>query len=317
MTRRFHEGAIHASIIFSASGDTALAWPGLIAAGGGKVYLFDWGNNRVLELNDRGDKGATFGRRGPGPGEFRMVTDMQLAQNGTLHLLDTQNRRITVLSDRLQPVKEIPLETAVGQPQRALPEVDGYLLYTIPSDTALVEASRNGTRTGARPLPWREVTLVHWVAREGYLLQDDASDLIVYAFKYGNGWIAFRPATHTASSRGRFFFDAPFPTVVQTRDPSGYSLRFSERATLTIRGAAVSAGCLYVTANDVGGDAESILDVFDASTGTYMLSYRIPFNIGNIAVSNDVAYALGSDPYPIVVRMELGSACTSDGVDGS
>jgi len=281
----------------------------LIAVGGRYVYVFDWGTYRVFKLNHRGDRVATFGRRGPGPGEFEMVTDMQLAQDHTLHLLDTQNHRITVLSDSLRMTKEIPLGVGLGEPQAALPLAAGYLLYSIPSDTALVNITGNGTRTRARPLPWRDVTSVHWMAREGYLLHDATSDLIVYAFKYSNGWIAFRPGSDTTFSRGRFFFDEPFPRVIRTNERGGYSLRFSARATPTIRGASVSDGCLYVVANDVGGSAESVLDVFDASTTRYIVSYRIPFSVDNVAVSKGVAYALGRDPYPILLRMELGRAC--------
>jgi hypothetical protein len=233
-----------------------------------------------------------------------------------LDLLDAQNRRITVLSGGLHLAREIPLGAGLGQPQKALPEPGGYLLYSIPSDTALVEVTEKGARSGAHPLPWRGITQVHWMARDGYLLKDDASDLIVYAFKYSNGWIAFKPEADTIFSRGRFFFDEPFPRVIRKNERGGYSLYFSQRATPTIRGASISDGCLYVVANDVGGSAQSVVDVFDASSARYLLSYHIPFSVDDVAVSNGVAYALGLNPHPIVVRVELGRTCARESLAG-
>src|SRR5690606_31126516 len=166
-------------------------------------------------------------------------------------------------------VQDAPLPAQARHAQNILPLETGYLMYTIPSETAFVRIGPTGEIVRGHTMPGPLDENVSWVAREGFLVKDAASDVVVYAFKYGNGWLAFQnPALETVH-RGRFLYDAPFPAVVQVREMAGYALRFESRAAPTIRGAAVDRGCLYVVANDVGSSSESVVDVFDARTAHY------------------------------------------------
>lgn len=295
--RRYYGHSLDAVVIARGTAtDSTLFWPGLIAATDSAIFVFDWGENRLAKYDHDGEFQGSFGRQGAGPGEFRLGSDMQIGPDGRLHVLDALNRRITVLSNDLEMVYEVRLGNDLGQPQGALPLSEGYLLYSIPSDSALVKITNTGTLIKATPLPWPKDSRIHWMAREGFLLHADSTDLVTYAFKYGNGWIAFHSHRPDVVAKGRFFVDAAFPEVIRKREPGEYSIQFAERAFPTIRGAAASHGCVYVVANDVGSGTESVVDVFDAKTADYVISYRIGYRIDKVAVSNHVLHALGENP---------------------
>jgi hypothetical protein len=229
------------------------------------------------------------------------------------------NRRITVLNEQLEMLEGIGLGAVNQQPRRMVPMAQGYLLYGLATDSSLVHISTAGQVLGVHPLPWPAVHDIHWMAREGNFVHDPKSDLIVYAFDYGNGWLAFELLTLPNVLAGRYLVDLPFPGVVRTDRGSSFSLGFSSGAERSIRGASLADGCLFVVANDVGGSSESIIDIFDVRSSQYAFSHRLPRRIDKIAVSEGSLFALANDPYPVVLRATIGDydrTCPSPVSDG-
>lgn len=287
--------------------DTLLASPEIIVADRNKVFVYDWASQQIVKFNTQGVIEARFGREGPGPGEFRWVTDLRLNADRTLHVLDTGNRRITVLNEELKQVHEIPLNSLNGQPQSAIPYGSGYLLYLIASDTPLVSISEIGEELSRHPLPWGRVRDVHWMAREGILLHDPDSRKLAYAFKYGNGWLSFKSPSSRSASVGGYLNSQPFPPVVSTQEGGGFGFRFATRPTVLMRGADLVSDCLYIVTNDRGTSFESIIDVFDAESARYLISYSVPGKIESISISGSYIYALQKDPFPGVLRIPIGT----------
>ncbi len=64
----------------------------------GDAYLVDGVNNRVLVLNSRGKTKFSFGREGPGPGEFTHPLGIDISNEGKVFIADSGNHRIQVFN---------------------------------------------------------------------------------------------------------------------------------------------------------------------------------------------------------------------------
>jgi len=62
-----------------------------------KVYVLDFGNNRIIALNKAGEVEKEIGKEGQGPGEFLMPYDFTINSNNEIIVLDEGNSRIQIL----------------------------------------------------------------------------------------------------------------------------------------------------------------------------------------------------------------------------
>lgn len=61
-----------------------------------RVFVTDWGNNRVQVFGRAGNFLTAFGTGGSGPGEMDQPTDVALRENGTVFVMDFANNRVQV-----------------------------------------------------------------------------------------------------------------------------------------------------------------------------------------------------------------------------
>lgn len=78
--------------------DTTLLRTRLIAAGGGVLYAYDYGDSRLKAFDSRGTFRWAFGEAGAGPGEFRNPTHVSVADDGRIWVTDGGAGRITVVN---------------------------------------------------------------------------------------------------------------------------------------------------------------------------------------------------------------------------
>ena len=68
--------------------------------GAGRIYVADWGNGRIVRLDDMGGAGwTTFGRLGSGVGQFMWPRGVFVDGRGRIYVVDTANSRIAQVND--------------------------------------------------------------------------------------------------------------------------------------------------------------------------------------------------------------------------
>ena len=73
--------------------------PDGIAIGGEDIYVADAGNNRIEEMNTKGEYVGSFGRTGSEPGQLRNPVAVAIAQGGSVWVADRTNNRIDEFSE--------------------------------------------------------------------------------------------------------------------------------------------------------------------------------------------------------------------------
>lgn len=108
---------------FAGGGAGALSMPTDVAVGsGGRVYVVDGGNHRVVAFSNSGQYLLRFGHQGSGRGEFRDPVGIGTDSLGRVYVADTGNHRIQVfdanggflsafaVSEAGKPVRPIDVE---------------------------------------------------------------------------------------------------------------------------------------------------------------------------------------------------------------
>jgi hypothetical protein len=114
----------------------------------GEIYVFDADGN-VLR---------TFGRRGDGPGEYRVVNEVRVGARDSLYLFDNASARMTVLAADLTVARTTRMPVAVRATEVA-----------VTSDGLIIAADRVST-------PDRVGLPLHVVDQKGTLLRSFGSD---------------------------------------------------------------------------------------------------------------------------------------------
>lgn len=105
---------------FSGGGAGALAMPSDIAIGsGGRVYVVDGGNHRVVVFSTAGQYLSSFGRQGSGHGEFRDPVGIGVDGNGRVYVADTGNQRVQIFDASGAFLSAVPIGER-GQPVRPI-----------------------------------------------------------------------------------------------------------------------------------------------------------------------------------------------------
>jgi sugar lactone lactonase YvrE len=75
----------------------------------GSIYIADSGDCRILKFDKDGKFLASFGRKGQGPGEFAAISSLDIDSAGRLHVLDSMQRRLQILSPDGKEIQTIHL----------------------------------------------------------------------------------------------------------------------------------------------------------------------------------------------------------------
>lgn len=128
-----------------------------VAARGGRTFIGDGGESRVLEIGPRGNIVRVFGRKGRGPGELLSPGALAVGGDTALFVLDAGQRRLSVFDLRTGAfVRGFPVTGPMGfapslvvsGPALLVPQMDE------PTKTSIATLSDSGT-VGSRegPLP--------------------------------------------------------------------------------------------------------------------------------------------------------------------
>lgn len=288
--------------------DTLLSRPGWLRAEGGRLYVFDGIDQRVLAFDDAGRLRWTWGRQGAGPGELRGVRDMRLDAQGNIVLLDADNLRITLVSPTGQLIREIPIRTELARPEGIVPLPRGeYLLWTLSAEAPFVRLGPAGEEVARHPFPWAGFAELPPMATQGTLATDPSSGRFAFAFAFGNGFFLFDEVDGTPVV-GRFVEHTPWPTIATTGDESRRTTGFTERPIFSAADALLSDSVLSVLFVGRSPGERRMLDRFSAETGAYIGSWQLPFRTGTVAEAEGIVYAVVNDPFPGVIGLRPAGA---------
>lgn len=77
-----------------------------------RLYIVEWGNDRVTVTDTLFNLVDRFGRRGQGPGELSAPADLELLPDGKLAIAEMENRRVSVFTAAGGFVRSVPIATA-------------------------------------------------------------------------------------------------------------------------------------------------------------------------------------------------------------
>jgi hypothetical protein len=282
--------------------DSVLLDPSRIASGQGRVYVFDGGASRVVAFSGRdGSRTWSTGRKGGGPGEFKLVRDLKVNDRGLPMLLDVANSRITTLDSSGIVQHEIPLKR-VGYADQFAPLPDGRaVLLTNHPDSALAVVDRTGNLVNRLTIPWSEFAGLHPLVRQGGLASAPNGSW-AFGFGLGDGWFGFS-GTHSQGGRHRFVEAAAFPQVVTRRDGQSVTTELASYAPCSACSMSIDGMNFYVLFGGRTDHRRAVLDKYDLRTGQYRESMLLPTKATEFSVMDGIVFALVSEPAPALVAL--------------
>ena len=104
---------------------------------GGRLYLVDGGNNRIVSIDETGAVVSAFGRQGRGDGELDGPVGIGIDGKGRVHVADRGNRRIQVFAEDGAYLYPVPLfvDGARVEPVDIAVNREGTELFVTSADT--------------------------------------------------------------------------------------------------------------------------------------------------------------------------------------
>lgn len=323
--------------------DDLLAGPSAITAMDGGIVLGDMYDGRVLAVGLDGAIRWSFGRKGDGPGEFRRIQSIQVDREGVIHVLDGENRRITLLGGDGAWLGDVSVPD--GMWFSLVPLEDGYILEgsdpdvpfrrvivdapgaTAPRPTADSGASAPGPPASAprswtvEPdgpafgLPWDGFPDLHFLQRQGHVIAS-RDGRWAYAFSFGNGWFPHR-GPRPLDYLGQNVEHADFPQVVTVTSSGDRSTRLRERPGCTHCSGWITGDTVHFHVGGRTGDAFRLVDRYDWESGAYLNTLRLPARANRAVQVGDTYVLLVQSPWPALSAWTLrGSAGLSAAASG-
>jgi hypothetical protein len=280
--------------------DTLLMRPLWMAASDAGLHIYDGGANRLLAFDPYGRVRWTFGRKGPGPSEFRGVRDIKVTPGGDILVLDPRNSRITRLTPDGRVRTQIPLRTAGHAEQMVALDRDRILLLTTSPTDPFVIIDQFGKVGNRFTLPWEGFDRLHPIARQGYLAGENGR--WVFGFSMGNGWFAYED-TAAAPFVGQYVEHTEFPQMLRVEDGDGVLNKMAEYSACSGCSISLTDSMLYVHFGGYTPYHLAVVDRYTVSSGQYQGSYLLPAQARAISISGNTIYALIENPYPTVLAL--------------
>jgi DNA-binding beta-propeller fold protein YncE len=250
--------------------------------GDGNVYVLDRGGSRVKKFAPTGEFMTAFGNgSGEGPGEFSMITDMDVAQDGRVVVTDSENARLTTFGPEDRSIKMASMRRApyrlalVGRDQAVsmpMPGSQDEFLSLIDIDGDKVD--QFGTLI--------ENQQKNALALDSRLVGTEGG--VAYFAPRKVGWVGAYDRDGTLRFLRQTIDAHELPMVIRQG-----SVRYVDRSAPTVTyGASVSSDGFHVhTGADSSGTRISVLDTYDLQTGDYRYSTRIPPGKSRFAYMDD------------------------------
>lgn len=291
------------TLVVSASSDSGLRTPGLLASDGRYAYVYDYANRRLAVFDRRGTQRWTVGGSVDGTLAFANPTDLQIAPDGTVWLLDAPRRRVTVLDVAGRVIRTIPLSKSV---ERLAPQSDGtFLGIDLPqTDATGYRFSSDGRIVDTIALP-AYLRAVPWMAREGFVARVGRTDAVVKAYSYADNFTiwdsrAGNERTYHAPER------IPFAKILSLPMPNGgVGMRIAPDAVRAAVAVTTDDTTIYVLYAGQGAYRGRTIDSYNAATGRYLGSYTLPFRADALTKVSDGFVAVQGGDAPAVHWLRL------------
>jgi len=276
--------------------------PQLLAVRGDTTYLYDAGSQELLALKADGTLFWRVGRAGRGPREFSNPVDLQVAPNGSLHVLDSDVSRITVIHPSGRVTS---MHTVEGRLHRIVPKPDGWWAVALGRPELFVKLASDGRLLPERIAAPADIATRHLLVREPQ----------VAPLPNGGAAITFVWSSRLLllDASGRVVADLQGPELIPFANVRSYSIDHPHAATVQRIDPQAVRGAWLVSANDsmalvvFGGrsaDAGKLVDRFDVRSKRYVDSARLTRPPAALRVVGNRLVALELDPAPAVVFYE-------------
>lgn len=286
--------------------DSLLVNPALPRHTDAGVAILDRIEQEVTVYAEDGTRLWTAGGVGGGPGELRNVRDLQATESGELIVYDVGNGKLATLDVFTGQLRsELRLPEDAGTAESMVPLGDSILLVTLRADEPLAVVSVVDGSVERLAMPWPGFSRLHALHRQGITAAEGSR--WTYLFRYGNGFFPFQ-GTEPMGYLGQFVEHLPFPALSVSVTPNGRSTSFVDSPVCSACSASLVGDTLFV---HFGGETElaaRILDAYDARTGAYLVSYRLPTFFKYVEVARDWIAGVREDPYPELMLLSRGQA---------
>lgn len=273
--------------------------PVLISACGGALAVLDLGTPHVIHFSMDLKPLSKFGRAGAGPGELRSPSDLACDSQGTAWLPDGANGRVLRVSAMGTYDGMVRIDREL---QRLATAPDGQRFWISTSDPSqlVVAFSRTG-EVAARAFAPADLQPIDMLRREPWLVTTPDGAVIV-AFRWSSRLLRIE-------ADGTPGFSVDGPEKVDFPLTRSYSVGGGGRNTMVrIAPGSTEAALQLFRDEDVinvrfkgaGPDKGKIVDRFNAKTGAYIESIRLPVVPVAVAFENQTAYLLVADPVPAI-----------------
>ncbi|HWA15554.1 MAG TPA: hypothetical protein VG817_03920 [Gemmatimonadales bacterium] len=286
-------------------GDTTLMDPYIIAGDGNRVYVVE-GDQLIQAYDTQARKLWTSGKTGSGPGEYRNIRDLKLAEHGEIWVHDPANARITRLDSTGAIVGFIPTQF-VGHSENMIPGPGTTAILLPPyADADILTIDSAGRVVDRDTIPWRGFHELEHLSRQFETANDPATGRWTMGFTFGNGWLAFDQ--HGGSPRRYYVEPTQFPPVIKEVSNGGATVASRlMRGELSGAGFALQGDTVFVL---FGGKElfRQKIDLYSWTTGKYLGTIALPESVDNIAVAGTLLYTLSVTPYPkLAIYRRVGS----------
>lgn len=280
--------------------DTTLLAPISLIADASHVYALDVAGNRVVALSAAdGSVAWMAGRTGSGPREFRAPSAFALSPLDEVIVADPTNDRLAVLDRAGEFRGSVPLR-GIGYPSSLCPLADSTIVVTILTmeEFPVVRLARSGAVIQRFRLPWADLH-----DAEALAVQSDVAALpdgkgCMLALALGRGFARLEADRFGPPHAYVEAMELPVPEWTELNGRPFQRLAKEQSAA---RGAFVVSDRLIVPFGGESKDAGRIEDVYDARSGRYLYTHRLPFWSARTALAGQRSYHLSRiDGYPAI-----------------
>jgi hypothetical protein len=271
--------------------DTALLAPLSLVADARHVYALDPAGNRVVALSAAdGSLAWTAGAAGSGPREFRAPSALALSPLDEVIVADPMNNRLAVLGREGEFRGTVPLR-GIGHPVSLCPLADSSIVITLltTSEFPVVRIARSGDVVQRFRLPWTDLHDASALTVQSQIaaLPDGKSCMLALAL--GRGFARLEADQFGPPHAYVESMELPVPEMTEL---NGRPMQRLPKEQSAARGAFVVADRLIVPFGGTSDDAGRIEDIYDARSGKYLYTHRLPFWSARTALAGRRSYHL-------------------------
>ncbi len=279
--------------IESGASDTILLLPDLVEAWLGGVALLDYAGQKLISFDEHGVERWRAGREGQGPGEFKWIIDLSVAEDGTLLLADAGNMRINWMDGRGTVVRSEPLVGLPGFPWTVVELAEGYAAVLNRDDGGLVFLDESMSPIRTDGFPWSSA-IPEGVTLASVAAADTGNARWVLAAQYGPGFTIF-----SDNGPQHHWFVDPKPWATPDEERLHWS---AVDVQATADGIYFLYGGRPRRPQDKEGQQPRWVDVYDWRGG-YRESLRLPTGVMGFATDSETFYVFDMEPTPYLMAL--------------